>query len=296
MESRRAATVVAAVVLAALLSGCAIFPDHYLIHPAETPPGIATWSEDVRRGALLIHLEWAQPPGAGPFPTVIVHPEGGKTAPDMIGVIRDLAQHGFLAVAVDYMRLLDGAYRRNTFAWRERGDAVAALEVIRAYPRVDRARIAALGFSQGGIFGLLMAAHSPDVKTVIAYYPVSDFRAWFDTERADLGFRIAFNIIEWHFRRESGAATDEEFEEMLRRASVMNYVDDIRVPVLLVHGADDTSAPLGESERLATALRDRGREVELLVIPEAGHIFNFKQPEQARRAWEATLEWLRGRL
>jgi len=61
----------------------------------------------------------AEPRGAGPFPTVIVHPEGGGLATDMKGVTRDLAQHGYLAVAVDYQRLLDGKYQRNTFVWRE---------------------------------------------------------------------------------------------------------------------------------------------------------------------------------
>ncbi len=284
------------IALPLLLAGCSIFPNHELIHPAEDPAGVMTWNEDARRGPLLVHLEWAQPPGSGPFPTVIVHPEGGKTAPEMKGVIRDLAQHGYLAVAADYLRLLDGAFRRNTFAWRERSDAVAALELVRAYPRVDRNRIAAIGFSQGGIYSLLMAAHAPEIKAVVAYYPVSDFRMWFDTERPDPIRRMVFNIIEWHFRRESGAKTNAEFEDMLRKASVLNYVDSIHAPALLIHGADDTSAPLEESKRLERELRNAGREVELLVVPGAGHIFNFKQPEEARRAWVATLEWLRKHL
>jgi dienelactone hydrolase len=86
--------------------------------------------------------------------TVIVHPEGGHLAGDMKGVTRDLAQRGYLAVAVDYRRLLDGEFRRNTFAWRETSDPVAALDVVRAGPRVDRGRIVALGFSQGGIYSI----------------------------------------------------------------------------------------------------------------------------------------------
>ena len=280
-------------VLAALLmqlSGC---ENHYLIHPDRDPPGVTTRSEDVTRGALRVHLEWAQPPGAGPFPTVIVHPEGGHLAGDMKGVTRDLAQHGYLAVAVDYQRMLDGKYQRNTFAWREESDTVAALELVRTQPRVDRGRIAALGFSQGGIYSLLMAEHSPDIKAVVAYYPVTDFRMWFDTERPDLGYRVAFSVIEWYFRRESGAASDAQFEEMLRLASPMTYVESLQAPVLLIHGADDKSASVEESRRLERALKDRGREVELIVVPGAGHVFNFKQPEEARRTWDATLDWLR---
>ncbi len=267
-----------------------------LIHPDRDPEGTLSWSEDVTRGPLKMHLEWVQPPGSGPFPTVIVHAPGGGTAAEMKGVARDLAQHGYLAVAVDYWRLLDGRFQRNTFAWRSEADPVAALEVVRGRPQVDRERIAALGFSQGGIYSLLMAAHAPDIRTVIAYYPVTDFRKWFDTERKGWGFRLAFRIIEWHFRNESGAASDAEFEEMLRRASAMTYVESIRVPVLLVHGADDTSAPLEESKRLERALRERGREVELIVVPGAGHVFNFRDADQARRTWDATLAWLGAQL
>jgi dipeptidyl aminopeptidase/acylaminoacyl peptidase len=243
-----------------------------------------------------VHLEWAQPPGPGPFPTVIVHPPGGEVAADMKGVARDLAQHGYLAVAVDYRRLLEGKFRRNTFAWRDKADPVAALELVRAQPRVDRGRIAALGFSQGGIYSLLMAAHAPDIKAAVAYYPVTDFRMWFDTERRDFGFRVAFRVIKWHFRRESGAASDAEFEEMLRLASPMAYVESLRAPVLLIHGADDTTAPVEESRRLERALKERGRDVELIVVAGAGHVFNFRQPEEARRAWDATLDWLRKHL
>lgn len=278
--------------LAALLvhlGGCL---NYYLIYPDRDPLGVSSRTEDVTRGPLRMNLEWAQPSGAGPFPTVIVHPPAGKLAAQMRGVVRDLAQHGYLAVAVDYERLLEGEFRRTTFAWREPSDPVAVLQFVRDQPRVDAGRIAAVGFSQGGMYSLLMAAQAPEIKSVVAYYPVTDFRKWFDTERHRLGFRVVFRMIEWYFRGESGAATDAEFQEMLRRASPMTYVDSLRTPVLLIHGADDTSASVEESRRLERALRDRAREVELIVVAGAGHAFNFKQPEEGRRAWDATLNWL----
>jgi dienelactone hydrolase len=283
--------------LAALLllaSGCM---NHYAIYPERDPPGIVTWSEYATVGPLLMHLEWASPTGAEPFPAVIVHPPSGGTATEMRGVIRDLAQHGYVGMAVDYQRLVDGRFQHVTFPWREPSDPVAALARARAEPRVDRERIAALGFSQGGMFSLLMAAYAPDVKGVVAYYPVTDLRMWLDTERPWMR-RMAFGMIESHFRRESGAASDAEFEEVLRLGSAMTYVDVIRAPVLLVHGSDDTTAPPEESRRLERALRERGRDVELIIVPGAGHVFNFKQQERqlARSAWDATLVWLEQRL
>ena len=166
---------------------------------------------------------------------------------------------------------------------------------LRADPRVDGDRIAALGFSQGGIYSLLMAAYAPDIRAVVAYYPVTDFRAWFDTDRP-WARRLVFDVIAWRFRQESGAPSDAEFEEMLSKGSAMTYVDALRAPILLVHGADDTSAPLEESRRLERALRDRSRDVELIVVPEAGHVFNFKDRDAAQRAWDATLSWLERHL
>src|SRR5215470_957854 len=120
-----------AATLATLLlpsSGCM---NHYLIYPKHDPPEVVAWSQDVTRGALLVRLEWMQPPGSGPFPTVIVHPPAGETASDMKGVTRDLAQHGYLAVAVDYKRRIDGTFQRSTFVWREQSDPVASLEIVR---------------------------------------------------------------------------------------------------------------------------------------------------------------------
>jgi hypothetical protein len=77
-------TCIAAVLAVAAGSGCGL-PNHHLVHPETQPAGLVTWTEDVTHGDLLIHLEGAVPPGPGPFPAVLVHPEGGKTARDMSG-------------------------------------------------------------------------------------------------------------------------------------------------------------------------------------------------------------------
>src|SRR5262245_52345515 len=92
--SRRTQRIVA-VAAALSCAGCHYLPNHHLVHPTSRPPAVVTWSDDVELDSLLIHVQAARPPGEGPFPTVVVHPEGGKTAQDMEGVIWDLAQHGY---------------------------------------------------------------------------------------------------------------------------------------------------------------------------------------------------------
>ncbi|MBI1864449.1 MAG: dienelactone hydrolase family protein [Nitrospirae bacterium] len=285
-----------AVLTLGLLPACETL-NHHLIHPVDVPAGVITWSEDVETGDLLVHLEWAAPRGEGPFPAVLVHAEGGKTAQEMKGVIWDLAQRGYVAAAADYKRRIDGTFRRNMFAWRSEADVTASLGLIRARPSVDKDRIATLGFSQGGIFALLIAAHAPGtVKAVVSYYPVADFEEWLSAERPNPVRRLVYRIIRSFFRRESGARDEEEFRRMLKAASPLPNAEKIKAPVLLVHGEMDTTASPDESRRLAARFRELGRDVELLIVPGAAHVFNFKQTEQARRAWDATIRFLENHI
>ena len=248
---------------------------------------------DILRGDLKIHLAWAKPTGDTSLPTVLVHPHGGKNTEDLKGVIWDLAAHGYLAVAADYKRMLNGKYRRNTFSWRSEADVTYALEYVLVNPAVDRKRVALMGFSQGGMLSLLIAAYAPDkIQAVVAYYPVSDFNYWFAKERRNFIERWVFDVIRWHFYRESGANSEDEFVKILYEASPINHAEKIQAPVLLVHGDADTSARLEESQRLQQKLIELNKPVELLVVPGAVHIFNFRQEEQAHYGWNKTLMWL----
>jgi dipeptidyl aminopeptidase/acylaminoacyl peptidase len=290
---RRRPCLVAALLAAATLMGGCGFPDHYMVHPHAPAPGVVSTAHDIFQGELLIRLQVAHPPGHGPFPTVLVLPEGGKTAADMQGILWDLAAHGYLAIAADYQRRIGGAYQQNLFAWRSVTDATAIVEIASAQPDVDARCVAAMGFSQGGVYSLLIAAYAPDrIQAVVSYYPVTDFPHWFGRERPNPFRRWAYSIVEWFFRQESGARDDAEFQTMLRRASPYYVAESIRAPVLLIHGDRDTTAPLEESQRMAERLSAAGKTVQLLVIPGGVHIFNFRQPAQAATAWEATLAFL----
>jgi hypothetical protein len=46
----------------------------------------------------------------------------------------------------------------------------------------------------------------------------------------------------------------------------------------------------------AARLRELGREVELVTITDAGHVFNFRDRNKASAAWNATLRWLDSHL
>ena len=275
-----------------LLVGCAA-TDHNLIHPDRPAPGLVTWSADFARDELKMHIEGARPPGKGPFPAVLVLPEEEATAADMHGVIWDLAAHGYVAIAADYQRRIEGTYQRNMFAWRSTGDLALILDATRTYPEIDQHRIAAIGFSEGAVVSLLIAGNDPDrVKAVVAYYPITDFPHWYAGTRSGLSSRLNFAMARWQLRDESGTHNDADFQSSLRLASPLYMAEYIRAPVLFVHGADDTLLPPEESKRMAERMKSSGGTSKVMLVPDAGRLFNFREPHQATEAWQATLSWL----
>ena len=239
-----------------------------------------------------MRLEWVRPAKLGPLPVVIVHPEAGYRAADMRGVLNDLAEAGYLAVAADYQRRKGNRWQQSLFPWQHPGDPKRVVDRVRAHPDVDPERIGLLGFSQGGVFSLLIAAYDGGAAAVVAYYPVTDFERWLEAPGAGFGRRLVFRLIRIGFRRASGARGDEELRVLLRRASPFWQAKSITAPVLLVHGDRDGSANIEESHRLAQRLTELKRPVELLVIRGGVHVFNFRDRIQARLAWDATLRFL----
>jgi dipeptidyl aminopeptidase/acylaminoacyl peptidase len=58
---------------------------------------------------------------------------------------------------------------------------------------------------------------------------------------------------------------------LLTELSPLTRIDDVRAPLVVIHGANDPRVPLSEAEQLHAALTGRGVECELLVYPDEGH-------------------------
>lgn len=59
--------------------------------------------------------------------------------------------------------------------------------------------------------------------------------------------------------------------QLLRELSPIHRSGQLRAPLLVVHGGQDTNVPLIEAEQLVAALRDRGASPGYLVLPDEGH-------------------------
>jgi carboxymethylenebutenolidase len=141
-------------------------------------------------------------------------------------------------------------------------DYDATVDFVRASGRGDLSRMAITGFCRGGRTPLVYAASNPRLKAVVSWYgPV-------------------------------GGALNEYTPR-----TVMDRVDEIKVPVLGLYGAQDAGVPIVEVEKFFAALKRMGTPCELVVYPEAGHGFHADfRPDNYRKAdaedgWRRMLAW-----
>ena len=74
--------------------------------------------------------------------------------------------------------------------------------------------------------------------------------------------------------------------------SPARHAADVRVPVLLIHGEDDSIVPLEQSEIMRDALNRAGRNTQLIEIEDEGHIWGAWSREHRQRLLEETDRFL----
>lgn len=190
----------------------------------------------------------------------------GQSLADWSPMVQSFVQRGYAVLQPDY-RGSSGhgrAYAQALAArWGDRDVADVAAGIRHAVKEgwADAARVAVIGGSAGGMTVLLVAAQHPDlVQAVVARYPVCD-------------------LVELHattHRFESGYTTRlvgplPDASDTYRDRSPLSRAAEIRAPVLLLHGTDDTSVPIAQSTALAGAIRAAGGIVEQHVYEGEGH-------------------------
>ncbi|MBK8405976.1 MAG: S9 family peptidase [Saprospiraceae bacterium] len=75
------------------------------------------------------------------------------------------------------------------------------------------------------------------------------------------------------FHERMGDPTNPEGEAQLKKQSPLFSVDKIKVPLLVVQGANDPRVKKAESDQIVIAMRDKNLPVEYICAPDEGHGF-----------------------
>lgn len=223
---------------------------------------------------------------------VVIHPHGGPWARDFWGYNpfpQFLANRGY-AVLQPNFRSSDGygkkflnAGNRTWGTGAMQNDLTDAVAWLVKEGIADPQRVAIFGGSYGGYATLAGVTFTPDLYACgVPYVAPSNLVTLIESFPA---YWRPFLEGSW-YRRVGDPANAQDHADLIARSPLFQ-VDRIRVPLLVVHGANDPRVKQAESDRIVVALRDKGAAVEYLVAPDEGH--GFRSPEN-RLALAAAME------
>lgn len=187
-----------------------------------------------------------KPPGAGPFPAVVLmHTCGGVRKPHIKEHAGTLLAAGYVVLVVDSFepRGFPNCSVRLLSVSAGIADAYAALDSLASQPFVDRTRIYQIGYSWGGIVATLLA--SPQSASLA-------------------GTSARFT------------ATVSHYSNCIYRDKQHFVLRDIDRPLLMLMGERDDELPPGSCFPLLDELKANGQPVDWHVFPGTTHGWDQK--------------------
>jgi dipeptidyl aminopeptidase/acylaminoacyl peptidase len=156
-------------------------------------------------------------------------------------------------------------------------DVISGVDALIAKGFVDKDRVGAMGWSQGGYISAFISASSDRFKAVSVGAGISDWMTYYA------------NTDITPFTPQYLHATPWDDPEIYKKTSPISYIAKARTPTLIQHGENDQRVPIPNAYELRQALEDRGVPVKMVVYKGFGH--GITKPKQQRAVMEENEKW-----
>ncbi len=156
-------------------------------------------------------------------------------------------------------------------------DVISGVDYLIAKGWVDKDRVGAMGWGQGGYISAFITASSDRFRAVSVGAGISDWMTYY------------VNTDIHPFTRQYLKGTPWDDPEIYRKTSPISYIKNARTPTLIQHGSNDQRVPIPNAYELYQALRDRGVPAKMVVYKGFGHPID--KPKQQRAVMEENYNW-----
>jgi dipeptidyl aminopeptidase/acylaminoacyl peptidase len=201
----------------------------------------------------------------------IVYVHGGpqsQTINNFNRVVQYLANQGYLVIAPNYRgssgygkEFLDAD--RFDMGGADLQDVLAAADWIQQTGYVDPKKLVVMGGSYGGYMSMMALTKAPEVWA--AGVPIVPFVNWFTEVQNEDPLLREYDL--------ATMGDPVRNKTLWEDRSPINFVDRIKVPVLLLAGGNDPRCPKSEAQQVADAIKKRGGTAELKIYENEGHGF-----------------------
>ena len=149
-------------------------------------------------------------------------------------------------------------------------DVVSGVDHLIAQGLVDRDRVGAMGWSQGGYISAFLTTHdSARFKAISVGAGISDWMTYY------------VNTDIHPFTRQYLKATPWDDPQIYAKTSPITYIKGARTPTLIQHGELDQRVPIPNAYELYQGLQDQGVPTKLIVYKGFGHGLNKPKAQRA---------------
>jgi dipeptidyl aminopeptidase/acylaminoacyl peptidase len=253
----------------------------------EAPAGRAWHSVSFpSSGGQMIQAWVAAPEGEGPFPAIL-HVHGGPTAVQT-ETYYPLAQawldHGFAFMSVNYRGSTTfGRDFENAILGRlgdlEVDDLAAARDYLVRSGIAQADSILVMGGSYGGYLTLQALGRRPELWAGgIGIVAIADWRLMYEDQAETLR----------GYQRSLFGGTPDDLPEQHAKSSPITYAEQIRAPLLIIQGKNDTRCPSRQMEVYVQKLKACDKDVQIEWF-DAGH--GSRAIEQNIQHQELMMRW-----
>ncbi len=151
--------------------------------------------------------------------------------------------------------------------------------VLRRNPWIDRSRLGVEGGSYGGQLSAWLVTQTHIFRAAIPTAAIINLVSYNYTT-----YYNSYEQMTWGVLPHQGGLMDQ-----LWQRSALRYVAQVKTPVLLLHGENDSDVPISEAEQFYIALKDVGVETVFVRYPREGH--GLREPKHIVDGLERSIHW-----
>jgi dipeptidyl aminopeptidase/acylaminoacyl peptidase len=166
---------------------------------------------------------------------------------------------------------------RKDFGYGDLRDILAGVDAVEKKVPVDDKRLGLTGWSYGGFMSMFVPTQTQRFHAVVAGAGISNWQSYYGENLIDQWMPPFFG------------ATVYDDPAVYAKSSAINFIKNVKAPMLIVVGDRDAECPAPQSFEMWHALRAQGATASLVVYPNEGH--HFADPAHEHDVLTRALAW-----